>query len=195
MLPRRCGKCKKNHYSWGHLRRLTWRKYLACGLNWLISFGPLQCPSTVDCTSNVTVTMFTNPEKGKTLYIPRRDCIVAIIITTLVVKLMGRGTNYRHLARGNSLRFYYSPLLATNFPLPTHINPAWQAIRIKVSIRSWSPVHRQRCVQQSAVQLVGAVTCREVAYSSWSLGFSLEITLRPAVRTVGFLDKSHLEQE
>lgn len=64
------------------------------------------------------------PREAKALYNPPRDCIVAIIITTLVVKLMGRGTNYGHLARGNSLHFYYSPLLATNFPLPTHINPA-----------------------------------------------------------------------
>lgn len=76
---------------------------------------------------------------------------------------MERGTNYRHLARGHSLRFYYSLLLATNFCLPPHINPAWQAIRIKVSIRSWSPVHCQWCVQPSAVRHVGALTCRGIS--------------------------------
>lgn len=136
-----------------------------------------------------------SPEKGKTLSNPLRDCIVAIIITTLVVKLIRRGTNYRYLARGNSLHFYYSPLLATNFPLSTHINPAWQAIRIKVSVRSCSCLHCRRCIQQSAVQHVGVVTRREVAYSPWSLGLSIELTFRSAGRTMGCLDKPHPEQE
>lgn len=106
--------------------------------------------------------------EAKALYNPPRDCIVAIIITTRVVQLIGRDTNYGHLARGNSLHFYYSPLLATNFPLPTHINPAWQAIRIKVSIRSCSHLRCQWCIQQSAIPHVEVVTCRKVAYSSWS---------------------------
>lgn len=112
-----------------------------------------------------------------------------------VVKVMGRDRNYRHLARGNSLHFYYSPLLATNFPFPTHINLAWQAIRNKVSIRSCSPLHGQRCTQQPAVQHVGVVTCREMAYSSWSPDLSPELNFRSTGRRMGSLGELHLEQK
>lgn len=91
--------------------------------------------------------------EGKTLENPWRNYVVAIITSsTLVVKLMGRGTDCRHLARGNSFIFYYSPLLATKFPLPTHINPAWQSYsEIKVFLRPQSSIYYQWYFLESTV--------------------------------------------
>ena len=58
---------------------------------------------------------FSKYREGKTLHNPWRNCVVAMITTSsLVMKLIGRGTNCRHLTRGNSFIFYYSSLLTTD---------------------------------------------------------------------------------
>lgn len=94
---------------------------------------------------------------------------------------MGRGTHYRHLARGNSFVFYYSTLLAPNslslLTLTCLTGPrnysVYSQILVFYMLSVSGTFYSQHFPTINNNSLYGSVTCRKVSYSSWSHSGSL----------------------